>query len=99
FTVRTPDHSRPSDIDTSIENETRIQNLLTEAARTWGDRLIGEVKTGSIEQSRAEHYSTAFPEAYRQAVAPLDAINDIAIIEELQHDSVKTVLVDNYTAG
>ena len=83
FTVRMPDHSRPSDINTSIDNETRIQNLLTEAARTWGDRLIGAVKTGSIDQGRAEHYATAFPEAYKQAVAPLDAINDIAIIEEL----------------
>src|SRR4029079_14732091 len=80
FTVRMPDHSRPSGIDTSLDNETRIQNLLTEAARTWGDRLIGAVKTGSIEQGKAEHYSTAFAEAYKQAVAPLDAIGDIAII-------------------
>ena len=36
FTVRMPDHSRPSDINTSLDDETRIQNLLTEAARTWG---------------------------------------------------------------
>ena len=49
FTVRLPDDSRPPDIDTSLENETRIQDLLTEAARTWGDRLIGAVKTGSID--------------------------------------------------
>ena len=84
FTVRLPDDSRPPDIDISLENETRIQSLLTEAARTWGDRLIGAVKTGSIDQAQAEHYATAFPEVYKQAVAPLDAIDDIAIIEELQ---------------
>ncbi|HEX9832962.1 MAG TPA: NAD-glutamate dehydrogenase, partial [Mycobacterium sp.] len=99
FTVRMPDHSRPASIDTSLANESRIQNLLTEAARTWGDLLIGAVKTGSIDQSKAEHYSSAFPEAYKQAIAPLDAINDIAIIEELQDDSVKPVLIDTVEDG
>ena len=62
FTVRLPDGSRPQDVDVSLENEARIQDLLTEAARTWGDRLLGAVKTGSIDQAKAEHYSTAFPE-------------------------------------
>jgi glutamate dehydrogenase len=94
FTVRLPEGSRPQDVDVSLENESRIQNLLTEAARTWGDRLLGAVKTGSISQARAEHYSRAFPEVYRQAIGPLDAINDIAIIEELQDNSVKLVLAD-----
>ena len=99
FTVRMPDDSRPADIDTSMKNESRIQNLLTEAARTWGDRLIGAVKSGSIEQSKAEHYATAFPAVYKQAIAPLEAIHDIAIIEELQDDSVKPVLVDTAEEG
>jgi glutamate dehydrogenase len=94
FTVRLPEGSRPQDVDVSLENESRIQNLLTEAARTWGDRLLGAVKTGSISQARAEHYSRAFPEVYKQAIGPLDAINDIAIIEELQDNSVKLVLAD-----
>ena len=57
-------------LDVSLDNETRIQNLLTEAARTWGDRLLGAVKTGSIDQAEAEHYAAAFPEVYKQAVAP-----------------------------
>ena len=91
FTVRLPDSSRPQDVDTSLDNETRIQNLLTEAARTWGDRLLGAVRTGSIDQAKAEHYAAAFPEVYKQAIAPLDAINDIAIIERLQDNSVKLV--------
>ena len=94
FTVRLPEGSRPQDVDVSLENEARIQSLLTEAARTWGDRLLGAVKTGSISQARAEHYAAAFPEVYKQAIAPLDAINDIAIIEELQDNSVKLVLAD-----
>jgi glutamate dehydrogenase len=92
FTVKMPDGTRPQDVDVSLQNETRIQGLLTEAARTWGDRLIGAVKTGSIDQATAEHYSQAFPEVYKQAIEPMDAINDIAIIEELQSDSVKLVL-------
>jgi glutamate dehydrogenase len=99
FTVRMPDGSGPKDVDVSPENETRIQSLLTEAARTWGDRLLGAVKTGSIAQDVAEHYAEAFPGEYKQAVPPLLAINDIAIIEELQDDSVKLVLADSPEAG
>jgi glutamate dehydrogenase len=99
FTVRMPEGSRKQDIDVSLENETRIQDTLTEAARTWGDRLMGAVKTGSITQAMAEHYATAFPEVYKQAIAPLDAINDIAIIEGLQDNSVKLVLGDRGADG
>ncbi|WP_102142375.1 NAD-glutamate dehydrogenase [Mycobacterium hubeiense] len=91
FTVRMPDGTRPRDIDVSADNKTRIQNLLTEAARTWGDRLIGAVKTGSIDQAMAEHYAAAFPEDYKQAVTPVEAIHDIAIIQQLQDNSVKLV--------
>ncbi|MBS1696031.1 MAG: NAD-glutamate dehydrogenase [Actinobacteria bacterium] len=94
FTVKMPDGLVRGQVDTSLENETRIQNLLTEAARTWGDRLIGAVRTGSIGQAAAEHYAAAFPEDYKQAVAPLDAIDDIGIIEGLQDNSVKLVLGD-----
>jgi glutamate dehydrogenase len=99
FTVRLPVGSRPQDVDVSIQNETRIQDLLTEAARTWGDRLLGSVKTGSIDQAKAEHYSTAFTEDYKQAVAPDDATNDIAIIEELQDNSVKLVFSEGGADG
>ncbi|MGV0848805.1 NAD-glutamate dehydrogenase [Mycolicibacterium phlei] len=94
FTVRMPDGTVTRDIDVTEANESRIQDLLTEAARTWGDRLIGAVKTGAIDQRIAQHYSTAFPETYKQAVTPSDAIAHIAIIEELQNGSIKPVLVD-----
>jgi glutamate dehydrogenase len=99
FTVRLPEGSRQQDIDVSLENESRIQDLLTEAARTWGDRLMGAVKTGSITQAMAEHYASAFPEVYKQAFAPLDAIKDIAIIQELQDNTVKLVLGDRGVDG
>ncbi len=94
FTVRLPEGSRPQDVDVSLQNESRIQDLLTEAARTWGDRLLGAVRTGSIGQAEAEHYSAAFSEVYKQALSPDDAINDIAIIEELQNNSVKLVFAE-----
>jgi glutamate dehydrogenase len=99
FTVRLPVGARPQDIDVSLANETRIQRLLTEAARTWGDRLIGSVQDGSLDQADAEHYARAFPEVYKQAVTPLDAIDDIAIIGELQDDSVKLVFSEGGSDG
>ncbi len=94
FTVRLPDGTAAADVDTSLDTETRIQNLLTEAARTWGDRLMGAVPTGAISRANAEHYAEAFPEVYRQAFSPHDAIGDIAIIEQLQGNSVKLVFAD-----
>lgn len=94
FTVKMPDGSQRADIDTSADNEIRIQHLLTEAARTWADRLIGSVKTESISLADAEYYAGAFPEIYKQAFTPQAAIEDIAIIEELQDNSVKLVFRD-----
>ncbi|MGB3480869.1 MAG: NAD-glutamate dehydrogenase [Mycobacterium sp.] len=99
FTVKMEGGTDPASIDVSEANENRIQDLLTEAARTWGDRLQGAVAGGSIDQGRADHYSAAFPEVYKQAVTPLDAIADIAIIEELQDNSVKLVFEDANDGG
>lgn len=94
FTVKMPDGAPRADIDTSSDNEVRIQGMLTEAARTWSDRLIGSVKTESITLADAEYYASAFPEIYKQAFSPQDALADIAIIEELQDNSVKLVFRD-----
>jgi glutamate dehydrogenase len=85
-------------IDTSEANRVRIQALLTEAARTWSDRLISEATGGSVGAVgplEAEHYAAAFSEAYKQAVTPTEATNDIAIFEQLTDDSVKLVLSDH----
>lgn len=89
FTVRLPDTADRQSIDTSEANRTRVQALLTEALRTWGDRLIGAARTGSIDQSVAEHYADALPEEFKQVVTPAEAINDIGFIEALREDSVK----------
>ncbi|MGE5694944.1 MAG: NAD-glutamate dehydrogenase [Candidatus Sericytochromatia bacterium] len=96
FTIRLRDDAaRRSRVDTSERNRQRIQAMLTEAARTWADRLLGAVRSGSIGAHQAEHYAEAFPEVYKQAVSPDDAIAHIAIIEELQDDSVKLVFAED----
>ncbi|QEN13516.1 NAD-glutamate dehydrogenase [Mycolicibacterium sp. ELW1] len=89
FTVRLPDNSTRESIDDSEHNRTRVQGLLTEALRTWGDRLIGSARTGKIDQAIAEHYAEALPETFKQAVTSTEAITDIGFIEALQEDSVK----------
>jgi glutamate dehydrogenase len=95
FMVRLADGSGRGGIDTSEANRIRIQALLTEATRTWSDRLIGAAAGGAVGHVEAEHYAAAFPEAYKQAVTPADAINDIAIVEGLTDNSVKLVLSDH----
>ncbi|MGC2653972.1 MAG: NAD-glutamate dehydrogenase [Mycobacterium sp.] len=94
FMVRLADGSTLPGVDTSDENRIRIQGLLSEAARTWADRLIGAAADGAVDQSTAEHYATVFSEAYKQFVTPEEAIDDIAVIEALTDDSVKLVLTE-----
>ena len=97
FMVRLPEHAAPPDV--SEDNRVRIQGLLSEAARTWTDRLLGAAAEGSIELAGVEHYAAAFPEVYKQAVTPADALEHIAIIEELQDNSVKLVFADRGEDG
>jgi glutamate dehydrogenase len=97
FMVRLPENAAP--VDVSEANRVRIQGLLSEAARTWGDRLIGAAGTDSVAPDDAEHYAAAFSEAYKQAVSPRDAIEHIAIINELTDDSVKLVFSDRGEDG
>jgi glutamate dehydrogenase len=100
FMVRLPEHAAP--VDDSEENRIRIQGLLSEAARTWGDRLIAaaaELPDGPVSHADAEHYAAAFSEVYKQAVTPDDALEHIAIIKELSDDSVKLVFSDRGEDG
>ncbi len=97
FMVRLPEYAAP--VDVSEDNRIRIQGLLSEAARTWTDRLIGAAADSSVEQADAEHYAPAFSEVYKQAVTPDDAIDHIAIIKELQDDSVKLVFSERGEDG
>lgn len=89
-------------VDVSEANRTRIQALLSEAARTWSDRLIAAAAAlpeSAVESADAEHYAAAFSEAYKQAVTPAQAIDDIAVINELADDTVKLVFADGDEQG
>jgi glutamate dehydrogenase len=97
FMVRLPEGAAP--VDVSEANRIRIQALLSEAARTWSDRLVAAATTGAVSQADAEHYATAFSEAYKSAITPADAIDQIAIINELADDSVKLVFSDQGEEG
>lgn len=97
FMVRLPEDAGP--VDVSEDNRVRIQGLLSEAARTWTDRLIGAATGGPVGQSDVEHYATAFSEVYKQAVSPADAIEHIAIVQELQDNSVKLVFSEHGADG
>ncbi|MBW0014147.1 NAD-glutamate dehydrogenase [Mycobacterium sp.] len=103
FMVRLPqkeDGAAP--VDVSEANRVRIQGMLSEAARTWGDRLIAAAADraeGAVDHADAEHYATAFSEVYKQAVTPSDAMEHIAIIKELSDDSVKLVFSDRGEDG
>ena len=88
------DDAASAGVDTSEKNRIRIQGLLTEAARTWADRLISAAANTAINQATAEHYASAFKAAYKQFVTPDDAIDDIAVIEGLSDDSVKLLMTD-----
>ena len=97
FMVRLPEHA--PQVDISEDNRIRIQGLLSEAARTWSDRLIGAAMDGSISHADAEHYADAFSGAYKSAITPDDAIDHIGIISELANDSVKLVFTDRSEDG
>ena len=94
FTVRLPDSAGPHSVDTSEANRMRIQELLTSAARTWADRLLGAVNytAGTLDPALVEYYAGALPEEFKQAVTPQEAIADIGLIESLADDSVRLQL-------
>ncbi len=98
FMVRLPEQTA-APVDVSEANRVRIQGLLSEAARTWADRLIGAAETGVVGYAKAEHYASAFSEAYKQVVTPAAAIDDITIIEGLTDDSVKLVFSESDDQG
>ena len=100
FMVRLPSQgdSASAPVDVSEANRIRIQGLLSEAARTWADHLVS-ASQDSVSQADAEHYAAAFSEAYKSAVTPTEAIDQISIINKLEDDSVKLVFSDRGDGG
>lgn len=99
FMVRMSDDPHSPAVDTGEANRIRIQALLAEATRTWGDRLLQDAVQGSLDPAVAEHYAAAFDGGYQQAVTPREAVSDITIIEALTDGSVRLVFSDYRTAN
>ncbi len=95
FTIRMPVAWRTKDIASLDDNRRRIEALLTEAAWSWTDALLGVAHLGGVGQQEAGHYADAFQETYKQVVPPADAVGDIGIIEELHDNSVRLVLLQD----
>ncbi len=96
FTVLLPEGSRPA-------GRRRVRDRTRRASRTCSPRprapgVTGcSARSGPVRSTRPSPSTTptAFPEVYKQAITPQHAINDIAIIEELQDNSVKLVFADS----
>ncbi|MGH3738974.1 MAG: NAD-glutamate dehydrogenase, partial [Micromonosporaceae bacterium] len=81
FIVRTDPASPPTDYDVDT-----IQTELIEATRHWDDDfdLALERKLGEEQSKRLyQRYVTAFPQTYKDEVAPYVAIKDLAKLELL----------------
>ena len=91
FTVRLPEGPDGRTIDAGEANRVRIQDMLSEAAQTWADRML-TAAGGVLGPEVAEHYATTLPEEFKRAVTPAEAITDVGIVESLQQDSVRLQL-------
>ncbi|UBH05946.1 NAD-glutamate dehydrogenase [Leucobacter sp. Psy1] len=85
FVVRMPKGASIPEVD-----EQQLQQQIEDAIRTWESGLVdalhhfyGEEQAGEI----LSRYSAAFPEAYKEAVSPADAVGDIARLEGLADES------------
>jgi glutamate dehydrogenase len=58
-----------------------LQNRVSQAARSWSDRLMGAYGAADAE---AEAYAVAFPAGYRDLVKPEDAVEDLKILKSLK---------------
>jgi len=68
-----------------VDNK-RIEAILSEAARTWSDRLLDELTKSKGEEAGIElhhRYKKAFPMAYAERFTAGAALYDIAHVEEV----------------
>ncbi|TSD99987.1 NAD-glutamate dehydrogenase [Skermania sp. ID1734] len=98
FTVRRPtDAKKP--VDCSENNRLRIQELLTQASRTWDDYLGDEVEeTSEVDRALAQRYGEVFPEAYKQDFDASRAVADIVRLERLEEGKIDMHLYRNEDA-
>ncbi len=77
-----------SEVDADVE---RIETRITEAVRTWSDRLRDALRNGLENEERAarlaDRYAEAFSLAYQAEVDTAEAIVDLEQIEAIPADS------------
>ncbi|MFC9435284.1 NAD-glutamate dehydrogenase [Nocardia sp. NPDC057030] len=77
--------------DVSEGNRGRVQELVFAATRTWADRLlVAAASAPDIASDIAQDYAAAFPEAYRHAHEPDQALADLRRLERI--DEIDTQL-------
>lgn len=77
----------------SKADEKRLELLLRQEGRAWDEALaeVINVKYGADADYFIEHYSEAFPSAYRETYLPTKALNDIDVIDNLAEDETISV--------
>ncbi len=84
FVVRMPRGEAIPDLDVAA-----LEREIIEATRTWGEDLVEALREVVGEEAGARLvgvYGRAFPEAYKEDVAPALAVADIRRIEMLESD-------------
>ncbi|WP_407318673.1 NAD-glutamate dehydrogenase [Isoptericola halotolerans] len=84
FVVRVPRDTVVGEID-----DEELQRRLEDAVRTWSAALVDELHHVHGEEETADvlaRYGSAFPEAYKEQVAPTAAVGDIARLDSLSED-------------
>ncbi|MBS1673455.1 MAG: NAD-glutamate dehydrogenase [Actinobacteria bacterium] len=82
FVVRMPRGSSLPDVD-----EATLQARLTDAVRGWDEGLVDALHHAHGEDDAARllsRYGDVFPVAYKDAVTPEEAIEDIGLLESLE---------------
>ncbi|WP_436495055.1 NAD-glutamate dehydrogenase [Actinokineospora sp. HUAS TT18] len=80
-------HTDPgSDVEPDVN---RIQERLTEAVRSWDDRMVeavigeGREDTGESPTEQGQRFASVFPEAYKEDFSAADALADLRKLQGL----------------
>ncbi|UJC79435.1 NAD-glutamate dehydrogenase [Rhodococcus erythropolis] len=92
-TIRRDPDSEPVRLDVSEANRERVQALLTEASRSWDDRITDLVRESpGVDPELVQRYSRVLPDGYKEDFEPSRALADIARLEALAPGAIDVLL-------
>ncbi|MER2085039.1 NAD-glutamate dehydrogenase [Rhodococcus sp. (in: high G+C Gram-positive bacteria)] len=92
-TIRRDPDSEPVRLDVSEANRERVQALLTEASRSWDDRITDLVRESpGVDPELVQRYSRVLPDGYKEDFEPSRALADIARLEALAPGAIDLLL-------